>query len=225
MFYYIAKGEKGDKETILNFLKEQGQSVDVNSFTMTSSSANGSNTIVKIVPLSEESNELYRKILEAESAEELAFCIAEQIGASDIEGATEASVNDKSVAEKYVPFSEVKEQFDITDVYCVTVHVSSVEEESSEVRENTYDDLDGAFEAIADDILSDSEQNEEAPELDTSALNFDMDMTFYVFKVNGEWKMDLPYSTEAIIVSLFSGFGQYFDAEYDFDNDTDIVSE
>ena len=57
-----------------------------------------------------------------------------------------------------------------------------------------------------------------------------MSMTFYVFKIDGKWKLDLPYSLESIVIEMFSGFGDMFGTEDDYNIDfnsdfSDIMKE
>ena len=264
VLYYMAKGERADKETIINYLKEQGESADISSLTMTGSpAANCKNVIVSVTPLSAEENEVYRKFLDIQSSDELSAYMAEKTGFDVTDEDFSIDVADTEVnkedadklASKYVPFSEMKKQFNITDVYCATIQVTASEPattssektdaslegtpvpdsdnfkitDDEEKSDNTYDDLDSAFGAIADDILDDDGKNAQF-DFSDSSFNFDMSMTFYVFKIDGKWKLDLPYSLESIVIEMFSGFGDMFGTEDDYDIDfnsdfSDIMKE
>lgn len=209
VLYYMAKGEKGDKETIINYLKEQGEKADVASLTMTgSAAANCKNTVTKVTPLSSEENEEYRKFLDIQSGEELSAYMAEKTGIDVSDENFDMNVMDVDVDKedadklisKYVPFSEMKEQFNITDVYCATVVVTPASESDFSVSEN-----------------------------ETNGIDLDMSMTFYVFKIDGKWKLDLPYSMENIIIEMLTDFGQMFgtdDYDIDFDSEfSDIIDD
>ena len=189
VLYYMAEHKKADKETVLEYFKSN-QSDNISSLSMVSNNE-AVNEIIDISPLTDEKNSYYRRFLEAETEEEIALLLEEtfNISAEDTEDNTafDSEENEDGLFSSFIPFSEVKEQFDIKDVYCVTLKTTS------------------------------PTKNDDSEDETGFSMNFDMDTTFYVFKIGDKWKVDLPYTMENKFITLFAGLSQAFSSESDND--------